>query len=391
MKNFHFDGPTWAFLTPEQMYDEEGKLRRTHKHYQNADIYFMAIMNKCFFSPHKTRVTLNGRIRCEVCIGNPAKKKFYRKKLTFPLAEILYAMPGIKDRFHSSDGFLFFVLLNQYTPTSALKKRIYLSIIKLFKAGALPPEFAFKTLRAIYSSEIIVRHETRFEINIFDPVADAITGNEKTEETRKANSRFHDLNGEDWDSKKTAEIDYSKLPGAGEKENCRLTIDQIINHFDIDVGNQKIAYIGKTEQEPFDRLFPHKKLNELNAKLLKNEYETLIIHLFGFMSWDEPIVSWPPRTSISKADATTIAEAELINYFKPIENEKYVNNGGKSDWKHIKLLLREKYSIIRGLLDVDGQYAKFYTSHVGDNKLNRHEIDVELTNYRSAQREDVAS
>ncbi|WP_303288853.1 hypothetical protein [Marinobacter sp. SS8-8] len=71
MKNFHFDGPTWAFLTPEQMYDEEGKLRRAHKHYQNADIYFLSIMNKCLFEPRKTKVSSDGSIKCEVCVGDP--------------------------------------------------------------------------------------------------------------------------------------------------------------------------------------------------------------------------------------------------------------------------------------------------------------------------------
>lgn len=342
-------------------------------------------MNKCFFDPQKTRVTLDGSIRCVACVGDPDNKKFVRIKLSFPLAEILYAMPGIKDRFRNRDEFLFFRLFKQYLPRKPFKNRIYLIARKLIERRILSPRLGFPILRAIYSSEIRVRHETRFEINIFDPIADAITDNEKAEEARKANPRFYDLNEADWDSTKTQEVDYNKLPGAGSEENCRLTIDQVINHFGIEVGNQRIAYIGKTEQEPFDRLFPHKKLNELDAKLLKNEYETLIIHLFGFMNWDEPISTWPPQTSISEADAITIAEAELINYFKPSENEKYVKDDGKADWKHIKLLIRKKYRGVRGLLDVDGQYAKFYTPHVGVDKLNRHEIDVDLSTYQSVQ------
>lgn len=390
MKNFHFDGPTWAFLTPEQMYDEEGKLRRAHKHYQNADIYFLAIMNKCLFNPSKTKVALDGSVKCEICVGDPTKKKFERINIKFPLADILYAMPGVKDRFRNRDEFLFFVLIKQYLPNTIFKKKIYLLVKRFLKRGALSPRFGFKILRAIYSSEITVRHETRFEINIFDPAADAITDDEKAQKSRKANPRFYDLNEADWDSQKTEEVDYSKLPGAGEKENCRLTIDQVVNHFGIDVGNQNIAYIGKTEQEPLDRLFPHKKLNKLDAKLLKNEYETLTIHLFGFMNWDAPALSLPPNTSLAKADAITVAEAELINYFKPSENDKYVSDDGKADWKHIKLLLRKKYSKVRGLLDIDGQYAKFYTSHVGDSKLNRHEIDVDLTNFRPVQQKNAA-
>lgn len=389
MKNFHFDGPTWAFLTPEQMYDEEGKLRRAHKHYQNADIYFLSIMNKCLFEHKKTKVSLDGSIKCEVCVGNPSQRKFERIKLSFPLAEILYAMPGIKDRFGSRNEFLFFVLFNQYLPKKPLKKKLYALCRNLLKRGILSPKLGFRALRAIYSSEITVRHETRFEINIFDPLANCITNNEKAEEAKKADPRFYALNEADWDSSKTKDIDYSKLPGAGDIENCRLTIDQVINHFGIEIGNQKIAYIGKTEQEPFERLFPHKKLNELDAKLLKNEYETLVIHLFGFMNWDEPVLSFPPKTSIPETDAITIAEAELINYFKPSENDKFVKDGGKAKWKHIRLLLRKEYRKIRGLLDLDGQYAKFYTSHVSDEKLNRHEIEVDLHAYRSVQQENA--
>ncbi|WP_303288854.1 hypothetical protein [Marinobacter sp. SS8-8] len=298
-------------------------------------------------------------------------------------------MPGIKDRFDDRNEFLFFVLFNQYHPKGSFKKRVYELSRKLLKRGVISPTLCFKILRGIYSSEITVRHETRFEINIFDPLAHCMTNNEKAEQARKGNPRFYELNEADWDTSKTKDVDYSKLPSAEKAENCRLTVDQIINHFNIEVGNQKVAYIGKTEQEPFDRLFPHKKLNELDAKLLKNEYETLIIHLFGFMNWDEPVLSLPPTTSISKADAITIAEAELINYFKPSENDKFVKDDGKANWKHIKLLIRNRYKKIRGLLDVDGQYAKFYTLHVGDKNLNRHEVDIDLAAYSSVQQENA--
>ncbi|GAB6070866.1 hypothetical protein JCM30760_19630 [Thiomicrorhabdus hydrogeniphila] len=385
MKNFHFDGPTWAFLTPEQMYDEEGKLRQAHKHYQNADIYFLSIMNKCFFNPKKTKVSIAASIKCEISVGDPAKKMFDRISVSYSLAEVLYSMPGINDRFRSRDEFLFFVLFQQYQPKTLFKRKLYNFSRRLLTKNVISKNSCFKILRAIYSSDIGVRHETRFEINIFDPLVDCITNNEKAEEAKKRDTRFYDLNEADWDTSKTKEIDYSKLPGAGDFENCRLTINQIINHFDIKVGNQKIAYIGKTEQEPFDRLFPHKKLNKLNAKLLKNEYETLIIHLFGFKNWDTPILSIPPKTTISESDAITIAEAELINYFKPPENDTYVKDNGKHNWKHIQLLLKNGFKNIRGLLDVDGQYAKFYTPHVGKRRLNRHEIDINLDDYRSVQ------
>ena len=47
------------------------------------------------------------------------------------------------------------------------------------------------------------------------------------------------------------------------------------------------------------------------------------------MNLDEPVYSFPPKTSLSKSDAITIAEAELINYFQPQENGNYVKDKGK--------------------------------------------------------------
>lgn len=384
MKTFHFDGPDWAFLTPEQMYDEEGKLRRAHKYYQNADIYFLTVMNKCLFNPKKTKVTSDGNIQCEVWVGDPEKRTFQRPTVVFPLIDIFHTIPGILHEFPDRNEFLTYALLNRYLPKNTLKKQLYRVVKGGLAKGILRPGFALNVLRAIYASEITIRHSTRFEINIFDPIADAMTDDQKAAESKKHHPHFHALNNANWDTHKTAEVDYSKLPGANEKENFRLTIDQIVNRFDIEVGNQRIAYIGKTEQQPFDRLFPHVTLNELNSKLAKNEYETLVIHLFGFKMFDEPVTSLPATTQLSKSDAITITEAELINYFKPSENEDYVKNDGKPNWKHIKLLIKNKYENIRGLLDIDGRYARFYTSQVGNLKLNRHEIDVDLNAYKPA-------
>lgn len=386
MKTFHFDGPTWLFLTPEQMYNEEGKLREAHNHYKNADIYFLSIMNKCLFNLNKTKVDFDGNIKCEIFLGNPVEEKFKPINISFPLSEIQYSKPEIKNRFASRDQFLFTVLLNQYQPKNRLRAKLYNLFRKLFRNNMIPLTLCFKILKFFYSMEITVSHKTRYEINIFDPLADCIINNEKAEIARKENPTFYANNQISWDKSKIKDIDYNKLPGTGDLENCRLTVDQIMNHFNIEVGNQKIAYIGKTEQEPFNRLLTHSKLIKLSAKLLKNEYETLIIHLFGFNNWDESILLPPSNTAIAKADAITIAEAELINYFKPMENNDYIKDDGKAKWKHIQLLLNKGYKNVRGLLDIDDQYAKFYTAHIGDEKLNRHDININLEAYDTVER-----
>ena len=388
MKTFHFDGPTWAFLTPEQMYNEEGRLQRAHNYYKDADIYFLSIMNKCIFNPKKTKVDFDGNIKCEICLGNPLEEKFEYINIFFPLSEIQYAKPEIKNLFESRDHFLFTVLLNQYRPKNHLRFKSYNLFLKLFEKNIISSTLCFKILKFFYSMDITVSHKTRYEINIFDPLADCIIDNEKAEIARKENPRLYANSQKNWDKSKIKDIDYDKLPGAGDLENCRLTVNQIINHFNIEVGNQKIAYIGKTEQEPFDRLFTHNKLNKLTAELLKNEYETLIIHLFRFTNWDQPIFSLQPNTAtaIAKADAITIAEAELINYFKPTENDKYIKDDGKANWKHIQLLLNKGYKNVRGVLDINHQYAKFYTDHIGDKKLNRHEVNISLEAYSTVKR-----
>tara|TARA_Y100001963_G_scaffold155483_1_gene246803 strand:- start:1352 stop:2536 length:1185 start_codon:yes stop_codon:yes gene_type:complete len=390
MKNFHFDGPTWAFLTSEQMYDEEGELRRAHRHYQNADIYFMALMKKCFFNPKKTKVSLNGNIKCEILLGDPERKNYQHISVSYPLSEIWYAMPSVKASFRTREEFLFKVLFNQHAPRSAFRKRIYSVVKYLIRKNLISLKLGYRLLVAIYSSEIKVRHENRYEINVFDPLAESMTDESKAKKAKDNNPELYALNDADWDIKKKEKINFSKLPGYNSDENCRLKVDQIINHFNIDVGGQRIVYIGKTEKEPFDRLFPHAKLNELNGKLSINEFEGLVIHLLGFMNWDEPVYSSPPKTSLSKSDAITVAEAELINYFKPEENDIYVKDKGKSQWEYIKLLKRKGYSRIRGLLDIDGPYAKFYTPHLGSNAKNRHEIDVDLEQYRMVQQKDGA-
>lgn len=390
MKKFHFDGPTWTFLTPEQMYDEEGKLREAHKYYQNADIYFLTIMRKCLFDPSKTRVSLNGNINCEILVGDPANKKFERVRVSYPLPEIWYAMPSVKARFKSRNEFFFTVLFNQYTPKSGIKRKCFLALRKLMKKGYISSNMGIKMLVAIYSTEISVRHENRYEINIFDPLVKSMTDDDKAEQARKKDPKLYALDDLEWDIERKKGVDFTKLPGADSNENCRLKVDQIVNYFNVDIGGQRIAYIGKTEQEPFERLFPHTKLNELNGKLSINEFESLVLHLFGFMYWDEPTNPFNPSSSISKSDAITVAEAELINYFKPPKNDDYVKDKGKPKWKHIRDLKRRGYKKIVGLVDIEGQYAKFFTSHIEGKGSNRHEIEIDLSRYPSVQQKNTS-
>ena len=71
MKTLYFTGPTWMFMTPEQMYGEQAKVRSAHKHYQNADIYFLTKMRKVRFNPKKSFITSEGQIHIVLTLGDP--------------------------------------------------------------------------------------------------------------------------------------------------------------------------------------------------------------------------------------------------------------------------------------------------------------------------------
>lgn len=377
MKTFHLHGPTWAFFTPEQMYGEEAKLRSTNLNYQNADLYILTKMRKVFFDESKTRVTSDGHVLVEIKVGNPKSKTYEIKKLSIPLVLFTYEIPSVKETFKSMEHCFFNILYNQYAPKSKLKLKTFELAKKLHSLGFLPLKLLFRYMKYIYSTEIRVSHENLYEINVYDPIIECTTNNAKAEEYQNKYPKKYALNNTGWDLTKRSTIAFDKLPGFTDSYNSTYKIDQIVNLFNIDVGGQEILYIGKTEQEDFNRLLPHDKLNMINARHLRNDFESNVIHLLGFQYFDS-ISTLQNKSIISKPDAITIAEASLINYFKPKENTHYVKNDGIQKWKHRKLLKTKKFTCIKLLLDIDGQYTKFYTKHLNHEGKNSHDLDIKL-------------
>ncbi|MDO6684507.1 MULTISPECIES: hypothetical protein [unclassified Agarivorans] len=377
MKTFNLEGPTWAFFTPEQMFGEEAKLRAAHKHYINADLYMLTKMNKVFFDTKKTRVTRDGSLSMVLHVGNQEKKEFDKIKLKFPLIISTYTIPSVKETFSSMKECFATLLYRQYVPRSDRKKTVVKIAKGLHRRGILTDKALFKVLMLVYSTEIKFEHKTPYEVSVYDPIIECTTDNEKAKLARQKNPRRYELNDANWDLEKKKEVNFDELPGFNETYNATFMVDQVVNLLDVDVGGQEVIYIGKTEQDDFNRLSAHNKLNKLNALHLRDEYKSNVVHLLGFKHYET--IGFSNRNSnIKNSDAISTAEACLINYFKPRDNTHYVDDSGADGWKHRKVLKKKKYTNIKVLLDIDGQYTKFYTKHLGHQGKNSHDFEFRI-------------
>ncbi|WP_261884492.1 hypothetical protein [Vibrio pomeroyi] len=377
MKVFQLDGPTWAFFTPEQMYGEQAKLRAANKNYINADLYMLTRMNKIYFNVKKTKVNYDGTISAQIFVGNSDLKQFERKAVKIPLIHFTYEIPSFKREFTTPNHCFFRLLYRQYEPKSQFKRKLVLIAKKLHAKGMLPNIALFYIMRAVFSTEVRVFHDSPYQINVYDPLIECTSNDEKAEVYRRKNPETYSLNNADWDLEKRSKVDFSNLPGFTEQYNSTYMVDQIANVFEVDVGGQEVLYIGKTEQEDFARLVSHDKLNKTNALHLRDEYKANVVHLLGFRYCDI-FGSVACQSNIKKSDAITIAEATLINYFKPQDNTHYVDDSGANEWKHRKLLKRKHYQRVDLLLDIDGQYTKFYTTYLGHKGESSHSMGYKV-------------
>ncbi|MCI4896597.1 hypothetical protein P3709_24080 [Vibrio parahaemolyticus] len=377
MKIFTLYDPKWAFFTPEQMFDEEAKLRSAHKHYLNADLYMLTKMNKVLFNPKKTKVTFGGDLSVEILVGNSEKKRFDKKRVRLPLIFTIYGFPSIKEKYKSIDLCFSMLLYERYKPSSEFKVKA-LSLAKIIHQHKLVSDRCLdRVIKFIYSTEVKVAHRNPYEINIFEPLLACMTDNDKAEQERKRNPKDYEMNNANWEQSKLKEVDFDKLPNFLEGYNSAYKIDQIVNYSELDVGGQEIVYIGKTEQEDFNRLSSHDKVNKINALHLRDEYKSNVIHLLGF-KYCETIGSINRESNVKKSDAISTAEASLINYFKPHYNTHYVKNEGSRTWSHRVLLREKKFTHINLHFNVKGQYTKFFTKHLGHQGNNSYEIKFRI-------------
>ena len=367
MKSLYFGGPTWMFLTPEQMYGEEAKLRGAHRYYQDASIYFITKMKKVRFNPAKSTVQNNGSIQGEIVIGDPRKPE---TKLSFELPgiEVLYSTKLFQGRFESRQEFLQFALHNYYRPSKPISKALNWLGKMLFRRSRFI-NLANWLMTKAYSIEVFVIHKSEYEITFFDPIAYSLSN--RPSARRSQHSCGTILDEKVWDSQMLDEVNFKELPVSSAPGLLRLTIDQVANIFDVDVGPQEVVYVGKTERLPFERLLPHEKLQELQAKLLRSDAEAIVVHLFAFQTAEIPgSLDKPAR--IGRELAITTIEAELINYFKPEMNDKYMKDHRRPTWEHLQELKRAGFRTVVTELDIDGQYVRFASPNASKAGKNRH-------------------
>lgn len=376
MNNFiGYSGPLYMFITPEEMYGELGKLKSSHINYKEADIYFLSKMKKVKFDKSFKKVTKDASVEIKVMVFNK-DGSYKEQKGEIEIVDFFYSFPHIKKDFRSKDEFLFNILYSLYIPQKFIWKKILKIAKGFFIKGLLSEEVLFKLLKYIYSTEVKVEFFSDYTISIDEPISKILTDEEGLRVQQELFPDRHEeilnLNNEAFDKESLEKVDYAKLDEYN-SESIILSIDQIVNKFDIDVGEQEILYIGQTQREAFERLLPHEKLQELTSKFLRNDNEAIVVHLFGFQVFSN-LISYH---KLKSDDKLTALEAELIKYFRPEMNDKF-KNGNRNSWKHIKNMKKLGVKEIMIELDIDGQYCRFTTKKVKKENPNQHIIRIKL-------------
>lgn len=376
-KSIGFTGPSYLFLTPNEMYREVGKLKQCHNNYKQADIYFLTKMKHVKFNEEYTEIKKNKIIIKIICAG-------VEKEVILDPMDHIYKIKHMKNIFQNKEELFFYMLHNEYTTKNRYLHFIYTNSKKLFMAKILSRKIYINILKYIYSKEIKVTFLTPYTVSIDEPILKIITDEKKNSEYKSQFPKRYEevqkkLNSE-FNEECISNINYDKLP-FHHLRAINYSIDQIVNIENIDIGEQEILYIGQTEREPFARLLPHEKLQELGLTYLRNDKEAIVIHLFGFQTLifdnNKNYVNINEINKLTNKEIITTLEAELINYFKPIMNSDY-KHGERKNWKHVKKLKYLKYKNIIIEQDIDGLYCKFKTKTIDIENKNKHIIRTNI-------------
>lgn len=362
-----FTEPTYMFIQPDEMYDEIGKLYESHNYYKNGEIYFITKMKKAYFE-QKYKVKNNSLIELNFFANG---KKY---KTNIDVIKIMYEAEYCKNKFINQNDFFINFMHYIYKPSSFILNVMLVNLKKLYLNKLIDNKKYIKYLKYIFSKEIKVKYLSGFRISIFNPISKFIT-DEKLLKEFELNSplEFEKMKkslDHIFDKKRVEKIDFSKITSSSEI-TLEISIDQIINYNNIDVGNQEILYIGQTKKEPFDRLHEHKILQEYLAKFQRNDKEQILLHIFNFKIWDinktTKTILKELNKKINLEDKITIIEAELINYFCPEKNIHYTKDNRK-EWEHIKKLKKLNYSEVAFELNMDKEYCRFCTTKIRSSK-----------------------
>lgn len=366
-KAIAFSEPSYIFIRPDEMYDEIGKLYASHNYYKDGEIYFITKMKKAYFN-RKYKVKNNSLVELNFIVN----EKSY--KTDIDIIKFLYEHDYYKSKFNNENEFFINIMHNVYIPSNFLLNFFFISIKKLYSNKLIDEIRYLKYLKYIFSKEIKVNFLSDYKISIYDPISKIIADEKMLEEFKKNSPKEFDRMKKSldhtFDKDRISEIDFSKISSSNDI-SLDLSIDQIINYNNIEVGNQEILYIGQTKREPFDRLHEHKILQEYLAKFQRNDKEQIILHIFNFKVWDINKVTSSIKKSLNKKikidDKITAIESELINYFIPEKNVHYTKENRK-EWEHIKRLKKLNYTEIAFELNMDNEYCRFSTSKIPSSK-----------------------
>ena len=376
MNTIGYSGPTYLFIIPEEMYGEVGKLKASHLNTKNADIYFLSKMKKVKFDKLFYKVTNDALVEIKVLIANK-DKGYKQEKVKIEIIDYFYLLPHIRNEFENKDAFFFYVLYNLFRPKNYFFNTILEILKKFYRKKLILKETVFNIMKYIYSSEVKVKFDSDYSILIEEPILKILTDEEKIkllEETYPEEyERIINLNEEPFDKESLKKVDHSKLEEKYNSNSIVLSIDQVVNLLNIDVGEQEILYIGQTNREPFERLLTHEKLQQLTSSFLRNDNEAIVVHLLSFKTFYNLNIN----NKLNQKDKLTALEAELISYFKPDMNEIF-KDGDRQKWAHIKNLKKLGIKQIFIELDIDGQYCKFITKNIRNDNPNKHIIQVQL-------------
>lgn len=225
-KSIGFTGPSYLFLTPNEMYGEIGKLKQCHNNYKQADIYFLTKMKHIKFNENFIEIKKNKIIIKIICAG-------IEKEIILDPIEYIFNIKHLKNIFHNKEELFFYMLHNEYKTKNRYLNFIYTNVKKLFISKVLSKKAYINILKYIYSKEIKVTFLTPYTVSIDEPILKIIIDEKKNAEYKlDFPEKYEDVQkifNSEFDEDCIKRINHDKLP-FNHIRAINYSIDQIVSH-----------------------------------------------------------------------------------------------------------------------------------------------------------------
>ena len=255
------------FFKPEQLYDGNRKVLKNLEHIEKGNIYFIAERGKVRVDPKKVKLSSKGRLRIDLrlCDGTVVRETIDTAPLFIDLGDMFRKIYG--------DAKTLQMHIKSVENTDEYERL-------LSKSGSLP----------VIGLSLIPEKQNKKNVALRLYTPD------------------------------------------GQVNDAPFSIHSIISAYAIDIRDfPKIAYIGKSSSLS-DRIYKHEKIQQALA-VLDDDSD---IYLYAFQFDSDKIINkklsdgrmYLERnytSDVAGADAISLVEMSLINYFKPTLNTDYVN------------------------------------------------------------------